>query len=306
MSLQPSVKSTSLILTASILLGASSSQAALLAYEPFDYAAASNLQGLGGSELGFDGGSTWDIVNNGPLTTTATTNADVLAGGITFGDLQVAGNKGRYATSNAGTETKAIMRAIDFNVTSGTVWTSFLYQANASNDATGRGLGIYDSGGNRDFTSLGQRNVASGAGAVTYDSAAVNTAAGLTIATPYMIISRFENVGAASGGGTATMWMVNLTEFSAFDDDNFITVAELNTIAADRIAVANDTGSTPGISDDGTIGFVVADTTSSSRHAWWFDELRVGTTLNDVTPIPEPSVAILSLAGLALFCRRRI
>lgn len=282
------------------------SQAALLAYEPFDYPADTNLQGAGGSELGFDAGSTWSIENNGPLTTTATTNADVLDGGMTFGGLQVSGNKGRYATDNANQETKAVMRTIDFSVTSGTLWMSYLYQANAVANNTGRGLGIFDSAGTRDFTALGKRNGTTGAAVIGYESAVQNSGAGLSNSTPYLIVASFENVGAASGGGTATMWMVNQTEFSGFDDDSFITMAELNSIDAGRIAMVNDTDSTPTVNADGTLGIVTVDTTGTSRHAWWFDELRVGTTLNDVTPIPEPTSALLvALGGTVVMFRRR-
>lgn len=291
-------------LTAALCVGTAPSHAALLAYEPFDYPADSQLQGAGGAELGFDPGSTWSIENNGPNTGTATTNADVLAGGMSFGELQVTGNKGRYATDNAGQETKAIMRPIDFSVTTGTVWVSYLYRANASNNNTGRGLGIFDNAGSRDFTALGKRNATTGAGVVGYGTAVGNSGAGLTIATPYLIIASFENVGAATGA--ATMWMVSESEFSVFDDDDVITLAELNSIDAGRIASVDNLSGTPAVNADGTLGIVTVDTTATSRHAWWFDELRVGTTLADVTPIPEPSAAVfLALGLLALTSRGR-
>lgn len=125
-------------LAVAAVLGSGSSRAALLAYEPFDYPADSQLQGAGGAQLGFDAGSTWSIENNGPNNGTATDFADVLAEGMSFGELQVSGNKGRYATNNGGEETKAIMRPIDFSVTTGTLWVSYLYRANATNTSTGR------------------------------------------------------------------------------------------------------------------------------------------------------------------------
>ena len=69
-----------------------------------------------------------------------------------------------------------------------------------------------------------------------------------------------------------------------------------------------ESGSTPSISADGTLGIVTVDTingASGSRHAWWFDEIRVGTTLNDVTPIPEPSSTWLVMIGAAAVMFRR-
>lgn len=283
-----------LIIILVIFLHGRSTKATILLYEPFDYPVGV-LSGQGGSETGFDAGSSWSY--SGPQV------VDVLAAGITFGELSLAGNMGRNSSLNEDNEIGEVLRPIDFEVTSGDVWMSYLYRANAGATASGRGMGILDagSGSTRSFAAFPKRNGTSGPGSLTYGASVLNSGVGLPGNTDYLIVSRWEQVN--SGSGNATMWFVDLSEFSAFDDDGFILESELNTIAPERITTLTESG-TPFISSSGTFQIAVVDTSASTRHAWWFDEIRVGTSLTDVTPlnntVPEPSTLALCLAGILL------
>ncbi len=68
---------------------------------------------------------------------------------------------------------------------------------------------------------------------------------------------------------------------------------------------ATATDATGTIANATFFGFAFNNTTTGAQYR--FDSIAIGTTWNDVVPVPEPSVAWMAAAGLmsSLFFRRR-
>ena len=248
-------------------------RAALLLYESFDYTNGQNLAGQGGSELGFDNGSTWNFGGAHAMTITT--------GSVAFGDLTVSGNSGYAASDNSTIEISAAIRPINFNIATGEVWMSWLTRTDITTTFSGQGLSLNSAGGNQDFALFSKRNASTGAGVIKYGTAGANadTGVGLVNGEAYLIIGKFD----AGAGGNGTMWMVSESEFTSISADG-VTEAELNSaVSASRIATVADT-TMPVVTDNGTLRLNVVDTAASAGHAFAFDEFRVGTSVADVTP----------------------
>ncbi|MBI1368490.1 MAG: hypothetical protein GC162_07525 [Planctomycetes bacterium] len=256
--------------------------AELLLYEPFNYTAGANLTGQGGTtEWGFDAGSTWTF--GGSQT------ADLLADSIPFGtNLITEGNKLRYnSNANANLENAVASRPIDFTVSGGTLWMSYLTQ-NSVSDQTNTGKGVFidesatsSGGGSRKFSALAKRNGVAAA-AVEYNGVATNAGADYNATTQaYMVIAKFENVG--SGGGTAKMWGLTSSEFDSIYGDYIITEAELNAVVPAARQVTTTVGTQTTVTTNDFLNLLFVDQTAGANAAFWTDEVRVGNSLNDMT-----------------------
>jgi uncharacterized protein (TIGR03382 family) len=134
------------------------------------------------------------------------------------------------------------------------------------------------------------------------------------LSTTYIIIAKFTNAGTALNSTTTTgqssLWALTEAQFGNFivggGTEAYLNAATVTGTATGVTARGNDatliTGSYSLASGNFAALVSVNDTGS-------FDELRFGTTLADVTPIPEPATAAAAAGGfaalLAVLRRRR-
>ncbi|MEM6391493.1 MAG: PEP-CTERM sorting domain-containing protein [Planctomycetota bacterium] len=286
--------------------------AELLLYEGFDYAVSSNLVGQNGGD--WDPTRAW--TTGGP--SNGSINAATVVNGLTFSDYAVTGNaaqvvnnhngSGPYQSFNAGRQLPS-----GFSTPAGSdIWVSFLFNQDENGSfANETGLTFADSVDNvqrklqsRTVTLFGDNNPDNAA--VGADNG-VGTSSGAVIAqdTTYLAVSKFTNVnGPTFSSNTGTMWVLEASDWdaiktgpldeAALDANNLLKVdhAPGNTFVVDLT------------SDD----FLRLDTVTGFgiNNRAEFDEIRVGTTLDSVVVIPEPSSILLAaLGGLAMLGRRR-
>lgn len=289
------------------LLLAASSHATLLIYEGFDYTASSNLGAIkpNSSTVGLDQTTFY--------AGTGVANYAVQASSLSFGSLQTTGGSVSFsAATNVASGKLALASAY-----SGTLWSSYLVTLSTQGGSATDGalLRISNDAANTGerFLGFADSRSSSTAVAVGYDATPTSTGITLTASTTYIIISKFTNVGAVLNNTTTTgqssIWALTEAQFG-----NFIagggTEAYLN--------AATVAGTATGVTARGNDATLITGTYSLSsgnfaalvsvNDAGSFDELRFGTTLTDVTPIPEPAVAgVIAGAGtlLVALLRRR-
>jgi hypothetical protein len=122
-----------------------------------------------------------------------------------------------------------------------------------------------------------------------------------------------DSLGGKNGGtgfGGATMWLLSESAFNTIASDGSVTETELDNNAS---GIATDSQPTSG---DATLdGFVHLFMNDGARGATIdpviYDELRYGSSVADVTPVPAPSAAVsgivlaMGLTGFGLRRQRR-
>ncbi|MDF3056925.1 MAG: anchor protein [Rariglobus sp.] len=232
-----------------------------------------------------------------------TANYTLQSSSLSFAGLQTSGGSLNFSAG-----TNVIGADIDIATPfTGTLWSSYLVRLSTkSTGLSGDGATIRigttpsDSSTTNHFNSWADSRSSSTNVAVGYGSTGTNGTGTLALNTTYIVINRFTNVGNASGG-TATLWALTVAQYNTF---------RLN--GGDEAALGGTTV-TATASNTLTGTFVFSSTQAvgivTVNDAGAYDELRFGSTLADVTPIPEPatSAALLGLAcGLVLAARRRL
>lgn len=254
-----------------------STQAALIAYEGFDYATAGMNTGLEGKGTGTDFAGAWaDLgtsnVRNGVFADSLTVSSDIA--------LAATGNHARGALASTG---NGIARL--FSSTQGTdgtsVWMSFRTQNNNTSTAEEFAPIFTTKGGNRS-TLFG----------------ATRTAAGQSASDGQFDLANGNVSSDIAARDTNNHFLVAKFDFGIADADT-VTVWWDPTSATDFGSTGNAQISVTDASFDG-IGFTALNATLR------LDEIYLGTTLADVTAVPEPSsTALLGLGGITLILRRR-
>lgn len=297
-----------LVLPAALaVMSAISSHAALLVYEGFDYTAGSTLNNVkpNASTVGLN-----TAANYGGG---APSGFVVQGAGLTFGSLQTSGGS---VKATGGTATAAVSLSLASSYT-GTLWSSYL--VNISSFSTGSTDGALirlsdntSTTGERFNSYADSRGTVSSNVGVAYNASnniVVGTSA-LSLNTTYIILSSYTNVGTniALNGGTGSLYALSLAQFNSFlaagATESYLNSTALGTGAGNitgRVSGTNSQAGTYSFATGNYTHFVnVGDTTT-------FDELRYGSTLSDVIPVPEPATIGLAacglLAGVAL--RRR-
>lgn len=272
---------------------------------------------------GFNGYTAGQLAAQAPNTNTVGLNQSVgyyddaatsraagftLTTGLSFGSLTTNGGAMAYTS---GTNVIGADIALGSSPFTGTLWTSYLVKISTQGSGAGDGslFRVGDSPADTAdirYTSWADSRTSSTAVATSYSTATgANGTASLTLNTTYIIIASFTRVGSSLSSGSpgvASLWALNETQFANFIANGGTEAALLGTSVT-----ATATHSTT----SGTLTFVTGDATSFVTVAGTgvFDELRIGSTLADVTPtaVPEPAAtaAIMSIGCGLFFLRRR-
>ncbi len=272
-------------------------QGGLLAYEGFDYTDGTSIRTQTGG-TGWGAGAAW--TNTGAATEIATTP------GLTYQGLVVQGNKvtltAQQNNTGANGNSAFIPRdlATSFGADGTTVWLSFIGQRTGAKSDTG---GTTTSNYQRVF-SLGLFNGTaeqSAIGELSGDTADVwslipdVTATGLANAQRTNIPIDQQSflllkINFVAGNDTGSLWVnPNLAAGEAGLGAAQATITDDMTFNRIRMTVGGSQNTGATLASQGLL-----------------DEIRIGDTFLDVTPIPEPAAAgLLALSGGAMLVRRR-
>lgn len=302
--LRPRSPRVSIALLFAALAGfAPSARAVLYVYEGFNGYTTGALAGQtpNGNTVGLD-----TAVNYYDDGGNRTSGFSIQSTGLALGSLQTGG--GALAFSSG---TFVIGADISQTAITGTLWSSYLVNFSTTSATSGNGALVRigstpaDSGTNTRFTSWADSRNSSANIGVAYSGAnGTDGTAGLATGTTYILIGKFTNVGTSlSVGtpGTATLWALTTAQFNAFIAAGG-TEAALQPASVTATATQTTTTGTFTFNSNSAFGIVAVGTSGV------IDELRYGSTLADVTPVPEPAMAP-ALAGLsallAVILRRR-
>lgn len=282
-----------------LALAANPAQAALITYDEFDYAP--------GVLDGLNGGTAW----HSPWDTQSDGVGYVVASGspLSFGSLQISGNyangggsyqsSGRRILANAGSgwdNAGNVSSPFDEqNLDQGVVWSSMLVRVDAAitswdnariffhssstpwqpdGAAANNGLQLRINGGASNW------GISKGR-----DGSTIDTGVAMNIGTVYLFVAKFE-LSLTAGLNNAYVWL--------FENPASVTLAGPDLLTS--TANASLTGLNSTDLRFKSIGLYLDNTTDRVS----LDEIRLGTSFADVTPIPEPSALALLLGGLAL------
>lgn len=249
-----------------------------------------NTVGLNTSVAYYDGGGSRGV------------NFTLQSTGLELGSLQTTGGALAFSSTTNVVGAKINIGSTAFT---GTLWSSYLVNLSSRGIANSNGAVVRvgtdpsDTSSDR-FNSWSDSRASSSTTnvSVAYGPAGGtqpnNGTASLALDTTYIIINRFKNVGSALSGtvtGEATLWALNEAQFAAFlaagGDEAALTGTSV-TATASQTATSGTRTFASGLA----IGLVTVNDVGV------YDELRFGSSLADVAPIPEPATTAV-LAGLA-------
>lgn len=276
-------------------------QAAILAYDGFDYETGSII--TPSSTANGNGGtgwtSRWNSAADNPATVVTTDkNISYTAEGVTYG--------GGNAMSVSGANTvRAAERVFSPTVvtTGADIYFSFVIQitGGTAGEAVSGGflsVSLFDTG----FSAVQDNGITfSGANAgARVDNQTKNVTTALTYGTTYLVVGRFSGWDADSKTYQQTSVWLNPAS------DGFIDTPVGSIVTTSSYAsVSTDTG----VGSNGYRG-VILRTNSLGSNVYIIDDIRIGTGWDDVvlTTVPEPATAAflsaLGVFGVAMITRR--
>lgn len=261
----------------SLLILGTSAQAALIAYDGFSYSPGQPLT----SQPAWSASGTGDSITVGSGNLSVTNLQPSTGNLVTFaGD----GADARYAFTPQTTNT---FFSCAFRITDSTSLDSNGgYFASFSDNASSLGSVVwlrshgpshYDLGGSNNPTSPIQWNT--------------NAGNGFTVGLTMFIVTSYEFVSGPSND-TLNVWLY---------EDPFLGSA---TFGQPPLGSAIQVSGGPELSQ--VSGFTLTQLSTTGTPAMEFDELRIGHSFEEVTPVvPEPSSALLFVSGIAFCLRRR-
>jgi hypothetical protein len=291
-------------------LAVEKSEAALLVQESFSGYTTGTINGQTASGTGLSGNyastggfsytnsglSFGGIATSGGAITISTTGANAVGvalnpvGGAVTGDLFSSYLFNKPASFSTATNSLVEGR-VNTSATGDSSTASFRSQSNT--DQTGNNVGV-----GYDATATG------GTGAMS-----LNT-------TTYLVISKYTNVGSTLDGlttGESFVWVLTSSQLAnvrslpgGLNEANLnsLTVGSLSTNIFGRGSDAAVTSGTF-VFDNTRFLQLAATGSAGSSQGGTLDEFRFGTTLDDVTPVPEPSSFLLLLSAVPLLRRKR-
>lgn len=262
----------SLYLTAilSLLFLSQKAEAGLIFYDSFDYSTGT----LAPSTTTPTNGS-WLALNSGTAPVVTTGNLDVTG-------LQASsGNSVSWVSGNI---QEAFMR-FSPSTTSGLLYYSFAFQLTAAPTSTTYSFALVENGGTTGFAATVMLRSATGGFNIGLNNRTTSTAVYandvFALNTKIFVVGAYEFV-AGTGNDISRLWINPST-------------SDFNSLASPT-ATISATGGTD-IAAGGLDGFLLRG--ASGSPSGQMDELRLGTTWADVTPVPEPSSSMLMVVGLA-------
>ena len=254
----------------------STTHAGTLLYEPFNYSTG-NLNGKGGSELGFDTDSNWSVTG----TFDGTSRVNIDNGSIAFGSFPTVGRKLRRLGAQAGgvTDNPLVVRPMKVNDASGVLWMSYL---TSGPQPRNQRLGVWVQGTTKEMGSYKKEHrVDHSQPALVQNNAVVLPTSDLATGD-YLMLSK-HNLGAASG--TSKLWIMTLAEYTAVVADGVASDAELNaTVPAGRRTTR--TGSGPTLDGSENLKFELYKHYAGSGTTY-YDEVRITTSRQEALGLPD-------------------
>ncbi len=283
---KPSLKKTSYYLSAAlgVCVAGSAANAALLAYEGFDYAAAANTNGTNGG-TGWASGSSWSTI--------AVNTGRIGSGGLASSTLQTTGNhiinnsgrSGRFLdTTTLGAFSSYLDIDDNIGLDNTTIYISFLQQSTVLQNNYSFELhrdNLNDAGR---VTEIGNIFGGGSAGTIELRKSGTSPELGASDLNVNFYVMKIE-----FNGGTG-----------ADTGKDLISVYRNPSLAAEPMTATVSQAVFDDLSFDG-ISFGQFTSNSDVYH----DEVRIGTTYASVTPVPEPSVALLGALGTIALLRRK-
>lgn len=289
------------------LIGLASIQgahAALLVYEPFDYAVGSDILGQNGG-IGFTGAWREHAAGSVPAGSFTVTSGSLSAAGVpTLGNSAL-------ATGEFGT----LQPARDFNEIAGsagtTIWYSYIGQrlGAAQDPATtsppnmyprGVNIGVFDvdevaNPGRAERTGIGNSSNADQNewSIIPEGSGGNREGSGVPFTDLAWAVMRIDFNGDATVADDMYLWLN--------PDPN----VEPTLGSADVTILNGDVNAVDASGIDFFRPFIGNESSGRPFGVLAFDELRIGTTYADMSAVPEPSVALLGGLGLLGLLRRR-
>ena len=281
------------IMTAGTLLLAGSVGAALLAEEQFDY-------GIGSASSTWNGGVGF-VSNAWSKGSTGTT----LDNGLALGNMQVAGGSA-HIQFTAGSGFSAGILGRQFNnagASSGDLWMAYLFQFDIARSTILNDEFLEVRPGAGDIrTKIDENTSAVGlryGGDTSTSSADANVKNGTTL----LYVVKWPDMGAATGAD-ARGWALSASEYDSMVANGGVSEANLDTYAGIQLSNSFSADETMA----GNVSMqIVPMGRNNSTPSFYVDELRLGTTVNDVVAIPEPAtlgVVVLFGGGLVLLRRK--
>lgn len=286
------MKRTILFLTFGIALGGTSASAqGQMLFEPFNYSAG-NIEGQsGGGSFGFS--AAWDdqagtpeitVPSGGGLTSTAYTSRGFAPVGLSLKSPVGAGTNHDFLA------TRALSSAISLDVDA-THYFSFLVRGDWTNLSTSRGFNV-------GFTS----------------SSTLLSSNSVTIKKDYNTQNLFAAVGGNNTGSSLTNGVTDnqvrfvvvklVTSSSGNETLSFVSYLPTASVPASEDFSGGVVSQSLGSLTESLAYLVIQGRVNDSGMYYEFDEIRLGSTWDSVTTVPEP--ALLSwLAFASLMLRRR-
>lgn len=283
-------KAGTITCVAALLAG--SAGAALLAEETFDY-------GVGSASSTWNGGTGFASTAWSPGTTGTT-----LDNGLTLGNMQVSGGSAHIqftagAAFSAGTMGRSFNNA---GASSGDLWMAYLYQFDTARSSIPLDEAMEVRPGAGDIRTKIDEN-SSGIG-VRYGSAwSTSVDPAVKNGTTLLFVSKFSDLGSATGN-SARGWGMTASEYDSMMAGGGVSEANLDIYAGIQITKAFSANES--MAGNVTMQLVPIGRNSSTP-SFYIDELRLGTTVNDVVAIPEPAtLGMIALFGGGLVMLRRL
>lgn len=282
------IRSTLLLATLFVgLAGVHSVKGALIAYEGFDYSPG-NLNGL-------SGGTGW---SDAWAATVATGGASVVeAPGMTYPSLTTAGNRAFIQRANQNARTLSAGVLGSGATADSTVWISFLGQRTGANNVRLFRVGFYEGStandpkflvgeGNNDATDV-WKTLFGGSDSPGTTPVTSN----VPITTQSLLLLKIDYN--PSGLDDLFMW-VN-PDLSAGEPTNMSPSYAGSSLGEFDLAFS-------------VVSMRAGTLSGGNEGQGYFDEIRIGDTFADVTPVPEPMgilLGALGISGVAIVVRRK-
>ena len=275
----------------SVALLAGSAGAALLVEEQFDY-------GIGSALSTWNGGTGFSSSAWSPGTTGTT-----LDNGLSLGNMQVAGGSA-HIQFTAGSAFSAGTMGRQFNnagASSGDLWMAYLLQFDTTRSTIPLDEALEVRPGAGDIrTKIDENSSAIGVRYGSAWSSAVDSS--VKDGTTLLFVSKFPDLGSATGS-SARGWGMTAAEYDSMIANGGVSEANLDSYAGIQLTKAFSANETMA----GNVSMqLVPIGRNSSTPSFYIDELRLGTTVNDVVAIPEPAtMGLVALFGGGLVLLRR-